>query len=249
MYNPLYILFDISSLIMYNGLNKATEVRLMTLGDIIKSYRETNSLSMDDFARSSGISKTYISMLEKNFNPKTGQEIAPTIETIGKAAKGMFMSFDELFAMIGEDTKVKLNATGSDKIAKKSIQIPVLGKVAAGIPFSAVEDVIDYEEISEEMAHSGEIFALKIKGDSMEPEIRNGDVVIVRSQDSAESGDIVIALVNGNDATCKRLVRYATGIRLMPINPSYEPMYYSNEEIESKPVKIIGKVIENRRKY
>ena len=221
----------------------------MTLGDIIKSYRKTNELSMDDFARASGLSKTYISMLEKNINPKNGNEIVPTIETIGKAAKGMFMSFDELFNMLGDDTKVKVDATGSDKVTKKSIQIPVLGNVAAGIPITAIEDVIDYEEISEEMARSGEIFALKIKGDSMEPEIKNGDVVIVRSQEDANSGDIVIALVNGDDATCKRLVKYANGIRLMPVNPMYEPMYYANDEIDTKPVRIIGKVVENRRKY
>lgn len=221
----------------------------MTLGDIIKSYRKTNELSMDDFARVSGLSKTYISMLEKNINPKNGNEIVPTIETIGKAAKGMFMSFDELFNMLGDDTKVKVDATGSDKVTKKSIQIPVLGNVAAGIPITAIENVIDYEEISEEMARSGEIFALKIKGDSMEPEIKNGDVVIVRSQEDANSGDIVIALVNGDDATCKRLVKYTNGIRLMPVNPMYEPMYYANDEIETKPVRIIGKVVENRRKY
>lgn len=221
----------------------------MTLGEIIKSYRETNKLSMDDFAKASGISKTYISMLEKNVNKKNGKEIVPTIETIGKAAKGMFMSFDELFDMLGDDTKVKLDATGSNKITKKSIQVPVLGNVAAGIPISAVEYIIGYEEISEELAHTGEIFALKIKGDSMEPEIKNGDVVIVRSQEDADTGDIVIALVNGDDATCKRLVKYSNGIRLMPLNPIYEPMYYANDEIDKKPVRIIGKVVENRRKY
>lgn len=221
----------------------------MTLGDIIKSYRKTNELSMDDFARTSGLSKTYISMLEKNINPKNGQEIVPTIKTIGKAAKGMFMTFDELFDMLDNDTKVKVDATGSDKVTKKSILIPVLGRVAAGTPITAIEDVIGYEEISEELAHTGDIFALKIRGDSMDPEIKNGDTVIVRSQEDADTGDIVIALVNGDDATCKRLVKYANGIRLMPVNPIYEPMYYANDEIDIKPVCIIGKVVENRRKY
>lgn len=220
----------------------------MTLGDIIKSYRKTNDLSMDDFAKSSGLSKTYISMLEKNINPKNGQEIVPTIKTIGKAAKGMFMSFDELFDMLDNNTKVKVDATGSDKMTKKSILIPVLGNVAAGTPITAVEDVIGYEEISEELAHTGDIFALKIRGDSMAPEIKNGDTVIVRSQENADTGDIVIALVNGDDATCKRLVKYANGIRLMPDNPTYAPMYYANEEIDTKPVCIIGKVMEIRRK-
>ena len=135
------------------------------------------------------------------------------------------------------------------KMAKKAIRIPVLGNVAAGVPIEAIEDVIDYEEISEELAHTGDFFALKIKGDSMEPRICNGDVVIVRKQNYAESGDLVIVLVNGDSATCKKLAKFPSGIRLIPFNQTYEPMFYSNEEIENKPVRIIGKVVENRQKY
>ena len=76
-----------------------------------------------------------------------------------------------------------------------------------------------------------------------------GDVVIVRQQDDAESGDVVIALINGDDAVCKRLRKYKEGIALLSNNPSYEPMYFSNEEIEKKPVRIIGKVVELRGKF
>lgn len=220
----------------------------MTLGQIIKTYRDENRMSMDDFAKASGLSKAYISQLENNLNPKTGEPPVPSINSIKKAANGMFMTFDELFSELDGDLKV---TTESEKVkmAKKALRIPVLGNVAAGIPIEAIENIIDYEEISEEMAHSGEFFGLKIKGDSMDPEIRDSDVVIVKKQETAETGDIVIALVNGDAGTCKRLVKYSTGIRLMPVNPSYEPMFYSNEEIENKPVLIIGKVVENRRKY
>lgn len=135
------------------------------------------------------------------------------------------------------------------RIPKKGVKIPVLGKVPAGVPVEAVEDIIDYEEITVEMAKDGEFFGLQIKGDSMEPRICAGDVVIVRKQDDAESGDLVVAMINGNEATCKRLMKYKDGIRLMPNNPTYEPLYFSNKEIEEKPVKIIGKVVENRQKY
>lgn len=220
----------------------------MTLGQIIKAYREENRMSMDDFSKASGISKAYISQLEKNLNPKTRQAPVPTIEYIQKAANGMFMSFDELFSQLGDNLKVSVD-TNSMKIIKKAIRIPVLGRVAAGMPVEAIEDILDYEEISEEMAHTGDFFALKIKGHSMEPEIKDGDVVIVRKQDDADAGDIVIALVNGDDATCKRLIKYTDGVRLMPINPTFEPMFYTRQEILEKPVRIIGKVVENRRKY
>ena len=132
---------------------------------------------------------------------------------------------------------------------KKSISIKVLGRVAAGIPLEAIEEIIDTEEISEEMSRSGEYFGLQIHGDSMEPRIYDGDVVIVRKQDDAESGDIVIAMVNGDDATCKRLIKYAHGISLVALNSSkYEPMMFTYEDIEQKPVRIIGKVVELRGK-
>lgn len=135
--------------------------------------------------------------------------------------------------------------------SKKSpgVSINVLGRVAAGIPIEAVEEVIDTEEITEEMASHGKYFGLLIKGDSMLPAICDQDIVIVRQQDDAESGDTVIALVNGDDATCKRLRKYKEGIELIPNNPSFSPMFFTNEDIQSKPVKIIGKVVELRRKF
>lgn len=131
----------------------------------------------------------------------------------------------------------------------KGITINVLGRVAAGLPIEAIENIIDTEEISEELAKTGEFFGLQIHGDSMEPNMRQGDVVIVRKQDDAESGNIVIAMINGSDATCKRLVKYAEGISLVSFNTKYEPMYFSNKEIIEKPIKIIGRVVENRQKY
>lgn len=130
----------------------------------------------------------------------------------------------------------------------KGISINVLGRVAAGIPIDAIESIIDTEEISEDMARNGEYFGLQIHGDSMEPRMYEGDVVIVRQQDDAESGDIVIAMINGNDATCKRLTKYASGIALTSLNTKYEPMMFTNQEIIEKPVKILGRVVELRGK-
>lgn len=121
-----------------------------------------------------------------------------------------------------------------------AVTIKVLGRVAAGLPIEAVENIIDTEEISEELSKTGEFFGLQIHGNSMEPKFSEGDVVIVRKQEDAESGDIVIATVNGTDATCKRLRKYRDGIELISTNPSYEPMFFSAEEIEQKPVRIIG---------
>ena len=134
-------------------------------------------------------------------------------------------------------------------LSKKGTTIKIYGRVAAGIPLEAIEDVIEEEEIPEELARTGEFFGLKINGDSMEPDIHNGDTVIVKRQNDAESDEIVIALVNGNDGVCKRLKKYADSIALISLNPNYGPMYFSQEEIDEKPVKIIGKVVELRRKF
>lgn len=131
----------------------------------------------------------------------------------------------------------------------KSVKIPVLGTVVAGIPLEAVEDIIDYEEISVEMARQGEYFALQVKGDSMEPKISAGDVVIVRKQEDIDSGDIAIVLVNGDEATIKKVTKFKGGINLVPNNPAYEVMTYTNEQIESLPVNVIGKVVELRAKF
>lgn len=128
-------------------------------------------------------------------------------------------------------------------------RIPVLGEVVAGIPIEAVEDVIDWEEIPLRTAKTGSFFGLQIKGDSMSPRMVAGDIVIVKEQSDADSGDIVIAMVNGDNATCKKLIKRTDGIVLQSLNPIYEPMVFSNEDIETKPVKIIGKVVELRCKF
>ena len=132
---------------------------------------------------------------------------------------------------------------------KTKFMIPVLGVVRAGLPMDAVENIIDYEEISEEMARQGEFFALQIKGDSMEPKISEGDVVIVRKQPDVESGEIAIILVNGDEATVKRVQRFDGGINLIPTNPAYSVLTFTNAQIESLPVQILGKVVELRAKF
>lgn len=127
--------------------------------------------------------------------------------------------------------------------------VPVLGDVAAGIPIEAVENIVDWEEIDYKMASTGEIFALRIKGDSMEPRIREGDIVIVRKQQAVDNGDIAVILVNGDSATVKKVKNCKTGIYLIPNNPAYDTQFYTLDEIEQKPVNIIGRVIELRARF
>lgn len=132
---------------------------------------------------------------------------------------------------------------------QKYVKIPVLGEIRAGLPAYATENIIDYEEITAEMARSGEYFGLQVKGDSMSPRIQEGDVVIVRKQDTANSGDICVVLVNGDEATLKKIRHLQNGIMLIPFNSSYEPIVYTKDQIQKLPVQILGKVVELRGKF
>lgn len=134
--------------------------------------------------------------------------------------------------------------------AGRGVRIPVLGRVVAGIPIEAVEEILDYEEITPELAATGEFFALQVKGDSMLPKLEEGDVVIVKKQEDVETGDIAIVLVNGDEATIKQVKKVNGGIMLYGFNPDvYEPHFYSNQQIQELPVRILGKVIESRRSW
>lgn len=226
----------------------------MTLGEIIKKYRDEHDMSMGAFAEKSGISKAYISLLEKNKHPKTGQPIAPSLSVIKQAAEGMNIDFDILFSKLDPDynISVKNENVASKEAAPSSaapLRIPVLGRVAAGVPIDMVEDIVDWEELPADMARHGEYFGLVIHGDSMEPKMSEGDVIIVRQQADIESGQIGIITVNGDDATCKRIMKYADGIMLLSTNPKYPPMQYTSKEMKDLPIRILGKVVELRAKF
>ncbi|EOQ37970.1 LexA family protein [Butyricicoccus pullicaecorum] len=204
----------------------------MGIGDRIRALRTNTGMTQVELANKLNISNSTLSQYESGAR-------TPSDDMKLKIAALFQVSTDYLLSGAVNTVNTKV----------KGVQIPVLGDVRAGYPMEAVENIIDYEEIDEETARRGEFFALRIKGDSMEPRFVEGDVVIVRKQETADSGDIVVALVNGDSATIKKLKRHQNGITLMPTNPTYEPMYYSNEEIMELPVTILGKVVELRAKF
>ena len=204
---------------------------MSTLGKRIEEKRIAKGLKKKDLAKLINVHDTLIGKYERD-------EVDLGASKIKEIAK--FLNTTPAYLMGWED---------NDKEAPQGIKIPVLGTVAAGIPISAVEDILDYEEIPQSWQNQGEFFGLKIKGDSMEPRMESGDVVIVKQQSDANSGDTVIVLVNGDDATCKRLEKTDNGIMLVSTNPKYPPMFYSLEDIQTKPVVILGKVVELRQKY
>ena len=211
---------------------------MATIAERIKEALSIRNMRQTDLVEKTGIGKSSISTyLSGAYEPKQ--------RNIYKIAKALNVNEAWLMGADVPIDRIEVSVNSSHS----GVKIPVLGRVAAGIPIEAIEDIIDTEEITEEMAKTGEFFGLKIKGDSMVPDLYNGDVVIVRKQDDAETGDTVIATVNGDEATCKRLRKYKDGIELISNNPSYKPFEYSNKEILEMPVRIIGKVVELRRKF
>lgn len=198
----------------------------------LKKYLQQKNKKQSDLAKYLNVSNQTITNYAKGYN-------SPRMDKVDKIAEFFNIERSDL---IGHNEQVY------EPPKAKTVKIPVLGEVAAGIPIDAIENIIDYEEITENLAHTGEFFGLKIKGDSMYPMICDKDIVIVRKQPNVENGEVAIVLVNGNEATCKKIKKDTQGITLVPKNPEYKEKTYTNKEIQTLPVTIIGKVIELRRR-
>ena len=192
----------------------------------LKMLRNKKRLSQAKLADELGVSASTVAMWE------SGEREPKNYETL---------------ELIADYFNVNMEVLLTGKLSPT--KIPVLGRVIAGIPIEAVEEIIDYEEIPQSMAKNGEYIALQIKGDSMEPKFSAGDVVIVRKQEDVDNGDIAIVLVNGNEATVKKIRKFDGGINLIPTNSNYDVITYTNAQIEQLPVRIIGKVVELRAKF
>ena len=148
-----------------------------------------------------------------------------------------------------EFKKAKEHDATHEKSKKIAYKVPVYGEIAAGIPINMIEDIIDYEEVDEHTYSRGELLALKIKGNSMEPRICDGDVVIIRRQPDVDTGEIAAVIVDGDSATLKKVKKDKKGVYLIPLNPTYDTVFYSNKEIRELPIIILGKLIELRGKF
>lgn len=200
--------------------------------DIIKSKRLELGMTMKELAEKVGVSEGTISRWESGEIANMRRNVIVSLAKALNTTPAVLMGWTE---------PAPNEACG--------IRIPVLGTVVAGLPMYASENIIDYEEITPQLAATGEYFALQIKGRSMEPRIYEGDVVIVRRQDDVDSGDTAIVLVNGDEATIKRVKKSPEGVTLIANNVAvYEPHFYSNAEIATLPVRFLGKVIELRGK-
>lgn len=228
----------------------------MTLGDIIKKYREQNNISMGDFANSCSLSKGYISMLENNINPRNNKPISPTLPSIAKVAYGMGIELDSLLKLMDDDQSISLLPESSavstyQESLKRNItnvfpielkQFPMLGEIACGQPKYTNENFESYILAGADIKAD---FCLRASGDSMiGARINDGDIVFIRKQDTVDNGDIAAVVINNNsEATLKRLFYYhEKGLLILKAeNSKYEDMIFSGEELNE--VHILGKAI------
>ena len=204
----------------------------MSIGQNIRRLRESHGLNQSDLAQIAGVSDKAVSTWENDLK-------IPRMGAIQKIADYFGLRKSDII----ED---------SDSVmppAPPVVRIPVVGRVVAGIPTEAVEDIVDWEEIPHAQAKRGDYIGLKVTGSSMEPRFLDGDTVIVRRQPDVESGEIAVVFVGGHEATMKKVLKQPDGITLVALNTAvYEPHFYSNRMIAALPLTIYGKVVELRGK-
>lgn len=205
----------------------------MFLNEKLKSLRRDKGLTQQELADKLKIGKTTVSNYETGYSK-------PDTETLIEMSKIFNVSLNYLTG---------INNIKHDSNPEK-YTIPVYASISCGNPFVANEDIYDFEDIDIALKSQGEHFGLLCRGNSMSPEFKDGDVAIIRKQSDVDSGQVAAVRINGDEATLKIVKKSDQGITLVAINPDvFLPRFYSNDEIINLPVEIIGRVIENRRKY
>lgn len=202
----------------------------MTFGNILKKLRQDNNMTQDELAKKIDTSRSNIANYENGKN-------MPSVDILEKLSKLFDCTTDYLLG--------KSDNRNSDVPISK---IPILGTVKAGYDWLAEENIVDYITLKENIPNVGEYYALRITGDSMLPLLAEGDLVIVHDQDDVESGQTAVVLINGEEATVKKVVKTKEGIELHAMNPYYPVKKFTFEDMQKIPVKIIGRVKEAKIK-
>ena len=214
----------------------------MILGDFIKNYRREHGCSMEQFAKMTGLSKAYISILERNLNPVNGKPVIPSLETIKAVAQAINMDFNEVIAVLDGNQPVSLKKEENDvppgfQPMPDMDMVPLVGRIACGTPITAEENV---ERIVCVPSKWRSTFTLTCEGSSMEPRIHDGDLVAIRSQPEVENGEIAAVRI-GEEATLKHVYLHENFIELRPENPAFESIILSKEDMNT--VVIEGKAV------
>lgn len=206
----------------------------------LKYYMELNNKDRNDVCRDLKFPYT-------TFAEWYNGNIYPRIDKIEMLANYFNIKKSDLIERKVDDDLKKIGAIPLSEI--KTTKIPILGKVKAGYDYLAQENIIEYIFFNIDSSDKENYYALYVTGDSMEPLFDDGDIVIVHKQDDFSSGDNCVVLINGDEATVKKVYKGTTGIKLQAVNPYYPPRIFTEEEIRDLPVKIIGVVEKSIRNF
>lgn len=211
----------------------------MFLGDIILKYRKEMNMSQRDFSKKSNMSHSYIAMLEKNIDARTGKPISPTLETIKNVSIATNISIDDILKLLNDEQEIVIN-----KEEHKFYMCPVYGQISAGQPNWAeecIEGRIPIEPSLMDIVNPEECFFLRVNGESMNKVVRNGAYALIKKQDIVENGEIAVVLVNGFDATLKKFTKQGDLVVLEPMSDdnTFQVQIYD----KNTPIKILGKYI------
>ena len=223
-----------------------------TFAHRLQKALDYNKMKAIDLANKTGINKSLISnYLSGNFKAK--QDKLTQMAEVLNVAEAWLMGYDvRMDREWLRDTDIE-NATMINNfyIEKEEVNIliPILEKISSTISIENEDEVKGYVEIPKKLTENSlNLFCFKIKDESMEPDYKKGDILIVRKQDDFNSGDDCIITINNNNAIFVRVIKQNDSIILKPLNNKYEPAFFNKEEIINNYVKIIGVAIEVRRK-
>ena len=213
---------------------------MSTFGSRLKDLRQSKGLTGVELGEILNVSNKTISTWENNTR-EPNQEMTATIAEYFNVTTDYLLGRNSTTNELKTDINYAIPLTGG-------VRIPVLGSIVAGIPNTAVTEYDEWIEISQSLAMRGEYFALRIKGDSMEPTLFDSDIVVIRQQPDVEDGEIAAVSIAGNEATIKRIYHRSDGIDIVGDNVRAFPrMFYSNHDIATLPIRIMGKAVEVRR--
>lgn len=207
----------------------------------LRKLRRERNLTQTELANSLNVSNGTIAMWET-------EKRQPDLDMVSKIASFFNVSVDYL---MGREQKVDNNVAGV-QLERQTVRIPVYGTIPAGVPIEMIEDsyIEDYEDISADLLRGGNTyFALRVRGDSMLPKFESGDILILKQTEDCESGAYCAVSINHTECTFKKVIKKMNGITLMPLNPDFEPLFFTNKEVAELPVTILGVVKEVRRSY
>lgn len=223
----------------------------MTLYERIEELCGMQGISIRKLEREAGVGQGSVSKWKRGAYRPGSKSVQRIAAYFGVSIDYLMGETDDVISPALIDTLQRHRHDHPDEAAdgRATVQVPLLGRVRAGAPAYAAEDILGYEDIPVEWTYLGEHFALRVSGDSMNPRICEGDVLIIRKQSHADSGDIAVVLIGGEEATVKRILLRDDGITLQPFNPAFEPLVFNNKQMRTLPVTILGKVVENRQRY